>query len=126
MSGKRQRLISLVLRSITTICLSGGIFTKMFGPFFSSWKDSGSPPSLYSSSSRWLVFGGVSVLLQQSSSNISNEIQVGDIQRALSHSIPCGTNGSLGAGCVDFNQAVSFIEGMNMPTTTTTTAALTK
>ena len=67
-----------------------------------------------------LVSGGVSALIQESNSNITSELEVGDIQRALSHAIPCGTNGSLGAGCVDFNQAANFIKGMNMPKATAT------
>ena len=29
------------------------------------------------------------------------------------------TNGSLGTGCVDFNQAANFIEGMSMPKSNT-------
>jgi len=68
-----------------------------------------------SSFSAALVSGGVSVLIQQANSNITNQLEVGDIQRAFSHALPCGTSGSLGAGCVDFNQAVTFIKGMNMP-----------
>lgn len=67
-----------------------------------------------------LVSGAASVLLQQSNSNIVGQIQVGDIQRALAKAGACGTNGSLGAGCLDLNQAVQFIKGMNMPKTTTT------
>jgi hypothetical protein len=54
------------------------------------------------------------VLLQQTNNNIKNQIQVGDIQRALSNAATCGTNGSLGAGCVDLNQAVQFMKSMNM------------
>jgi hypothetical protein len=68
-----------------------------------------------------LLSGTASVLLQQANNNVSNQLQVGDVQRALTHAATCGTNGSLGAGCVDLNQAVSFIKGMNMPKTTTTT-----
>lgn len=72
-----------------------------------------------------LVSGGASVLIQQSNGNTTTQLQVGDIQRALSHSIPCGTSGSLGAGCVDFNQAAQFIQGMNMPKATATSTAAT-
>ncbi|MGA7624436.1 MAG: S8 family serine peptidase [Candidatus Acidiferrales bacterium] len=72
-----------------------------------------------------LVSGGASVLIQQSNGNTTTQLQVGDIQRALSQAIPCGTNGSLGAGCVDFNQAVNFIKGMNMPKATATSTAAT-
>ena len=61
-----------------------------------------------------LVSGTASVLLQQTNNNITNQILVGDIQRALSNAATCGTNGSLGAGCLDLNQAVQFIKSMNM------------
>jgi thermitase len=67
-----------------------------------------------SSFSAALVSGSTSVLLQQTNKNITNQIQVGDIQRALSNAATCGTNGSLGAGCVDLNQAVQFMKSMNM------------
>jgi subtilisin family serine protease len=61
-----------------------------------------------------LVSGSASVLLQQANNNVTNQIQVGDIQRALSHAATCGANGSLGAGCLDLNQAVPFIKSLNM------------
>jgi subtilisin family serine protease len=61
-----------------------------------------------------LVSGTASVLFQQTNNNITNQILVGDIQRALSNATACGTNGSLGAGCLDLNQAVQFIKSMNM------------
>jgi subtilisin family serine protease len=61
-----------------------------------------------------LVSGTASVLLQQINNNMTNQILVGDIQRALSNAATCGTNGSLGAGCLDLNQAVQFIKSMNM------------
>ena len=67
-----------------------------------------------SSFSAALVSGSTSVLLQQTNKNITSQIQVGDIQRALSNAATCGTNGSLGAGCVDLNQAVQFMKSMNM------------
>ena len=67
-----------------------------------------------SSFSAALVSGSTSVLLQQTNNNIKNQIQAGDIQRALSNAATCGTNGSLGAGCVDLNQAVQFMKSMNM------------
>ena len=61
-----------------------------------------------------LVSGTASVLLQQANNNIRNQILVGDIQRALSNAAACGTNGSLGSGCLDLNQAVQFIKSQNM------------
>jgi subtilisin family serine protease len=66
-----------------------------------------------------LVSGTASVLLQQTNNNITNQILVGDIQRALSNAATCGTNGSLGAGCLDLNHAVQFIKSMNMQQRTT-------
>jgi subtilisin family serine protease len=66
-----------------------------------------------------LVSGTASVLLQQTNNNITNQILVGDIQRALSNAATCGANGSLGAGCLDLNQAVQFIKSMNMQQRTT-------
>jgi hypothetical protein len=62
-----------------------------------------------------LVSGAVSVLMQQTNPNITTQLKVGDVQRAFSHAGACGTNGSLGAGCLDLNQAAGFIKGMNMP-----------
>jgi hypothetical protein len=62
-----------------------------------------------------LVSGAASVLIQQANTNVTNQIQVGDVQRALSHAATCGTNGSLGAGCMDLNQASEYIEGMKLP-----------
>jgi subtilisin family serine protease len=66
-----------------------------------------------------LVSGTASVLLQQTNSNITNQILVGDTQRALSNAATCGTNGSLGAGCLDLHQAVQFIKSQNMQQLTT-------
>lgn len=66
-----------------------------------------------------LVSGTASVLLQQTNNNITNQILVGDIQRALSNAAACGTNGSLGAGCLDLNRAVQFMKSMNMQQRTT-------
>ena len=68
-----------------------------------------------------ILSGTASVLIQTANNNVTNQLQVGDIQRALSHAATCGTNGSLGAGCLDLNQAVNFIKGMNMPKPAATT-----
>ena len=62
-----------------------------------------------------LVSGAASVMIQLSNKTVTNQIQVGDVQRALSHATTCGTNGSLGAGCMDLNQAVQFLNGMKLP-----------
>jgi subtilisin family serine protease len=66
-----------------------------------------------------ILSGSAAVLIQQSNNNVTGQLQVGDIQRAFSHAATCGTSGSLGAGCLDLNQAVNFIKGMNMPKSTT-------
>jgi thermitase len=62
-----------------------------------------------------LVSGTASLLIQTVNNSVSIQLQVGDLQRAISHAGTCGTNGSLGAGCLDINQAVQFIKGMNLP-----------
>ena len=48
-----------------------------------------------------LVSGAAAVMLQSTNGNTANQRQVGDIRRALTHAITCGTNGSLGSGCMD-------------------------
>jgi hypothetical protein len=47
--------------------------------------------------------------------HIAPQLKVGDIQRAMSKANPCGSNGSLGAGCLDFVQAEQFIQQTNLP-----------
>jgi subtilisin family serine protease len=62
-----------------------------------------------------LVAGIVADLLSAVDQHIAPALRVGDIQRALSHATSCGNADSLGAGCLDFNQAVQFIKGTNLP-----------
>jgi Subtilase family len=61
-----------------------------------------------------LVSGGVDLLIQAAQDNITGELVEADYARALKHANPCVTDGSLGAGCMDLNQAVKFIQSMNM------------
>jgi hypothetical protein len=62
-----------------------------------------------------LVSGATEDLLQAMNHDIVSQVHSGDIVRALKHANPCVTDGSMGAGCMDLNQAVQFIKGLNMP-----------
>jgi hypothetical protein len=67
-----------------------------------------------SSFSAALVSGSVDLLMQSAKSGISSQLVEADYARALSRARACGTGGNLGAGCVDLNQALKFIQSMNM------------
>ena len=60
-----------------------------------------------------LVSGAVDLLIQ-AKPNLAHQLLTVDYARALGRSNPCVTDGSAGAGCVDLNQAVKFIQSMNM------------
>jgi subtilisin family serine protease len=62
-----------------------------------------------------LVSGTADLALATAKVVASWQLQEADIARALGHAIPCGTNGSLGAGCLDVNQTIQFIKGMILP-----------
>ena len=62
-----------------------------------------------------IVAGVIVDLLSAVDQHVAAELRVGDFERALSHAGHCGNGGSLGAGCLDFNQAVQFIKGTNLP-----------
>jgi subtilisin family serine protease len=62
-----------------------------------------------------IVAGTAADLLSSVDQHVAPELRVGDIERALSHAASCGNAGSLGAGCLDFNQAGQFIKGTNLP-----------
>jgi subtilisin family serine protease len=62
-----------------------------------------------------LVAGAADLSLAVAKSTTTVQLQVGDISRALGHAIACGTNGSLGAGCLDVNQTIQYIKGMYLP-----------
>jgi subtilisin family serine protease len=62
-----------------------------------------------------LVAGTAADLLSGIDPNLARLMQIGDVQHAISHAIICGNSGSLGAGCLDLNQAMQFFKGMNMP-----------
>jgi subtilisin family serine protease len=62
-----------------------------------------------------IVSGIVADLLSSVDQQLAPALRVGDLQRALSHASSCGNAGSLGAGCLDFTQAVQFIKGTNLP-----------
>jgi hypothetical protein len=65
-----------------------------------------------------LVSGGINLLMQAGKSNVAPQLGEADYARALRHSNPCVTDGSMGAGCMDLNQAVKFIQSMNMSNST--------
>jgi subtilisin family serine protease len=65
-----------------------------------------------------LVSGGVDLLIQASKDSLTSQLNEADYARALKHANACVTDGSLGAGCMDLNQAVKFIQSMNMSTST--------
>jgi subtilisin family serine protease len=62
-----------------------------------------------------LVAGTTADLLSAIDQNLSPLMRAGDLQRAVSRANACGSAGSLGAGCLDMNQAMQFFKGMNMP-----------
>jgi subtilisin family serine protease len=62
-----------------------------------------------------IVAGAAIDMLSNVDPHIAPQLAVGDIQRAMSKANPCGTNGSLGAGCLDFDQAEQFIHATNLP-----------
>jgi subtilisin family serine protease len=62
-----------------------------------------------------LVSGSTADLLSAIDQNLARLMKLGDVQHAVSHANACGTAGSLGAGCLDMNQAMQFFKGMNMP-----------
>jgi subtilisin family serine protease len=61
-----------------------------------------------------LVAGAASLMLDAANTDIAAQLQEADIVRALRRAIPCAPDGSLGAGCMDLAQAISFIKSMNM------------
>jgi hypothetical protein len=61
-----------------------------------------------------LVSGATDLLMQYAQQNITNQLQEADYARALKHANQCVTDGSLGGGCMDINQAAKFIQSMNM------------
>jgi subtilisin family serine protease len=62
-----------------------------------------------------LVSGAAIDMLSFVDPHISPLLGVGDVRRALSHTIACDTSGNLGAGCIDLDQAVQFLKGTNVP-----------
>jgi hypothetical protein len=70
-----------------------------------------------------LVSGAANVLLNQALGNKHNfsQFQEPDVARALRHANACVTDGSLGGGCMDLNQAIAYIQSMVIPATTTST-----
>jgi subtilisin family serine protease len=62
-----------------------------------------------------LVAGTTADLLSAIDPNLARLMQLGDVKHAISHAVACGNAGSLGAGCLDLNQAMQFFKGMNMP-----------
>jgi subtilisin family serine protease len=62
-----------------------------------------------------LVSGAAVDLLSIIDPKIASQLAVGDITRAISKANTCGTAGSLGAGCLDFNQAEQFLHATNLP-----------
>jgi subtilisin family serine protease len=61
-----------------------------------------------------LAAGAASLMLDAAKGNISVQLQEADIARALRHANLCVSDDSLGAGCIDLTQAISFIRSMNM------------
>jgi subtilisin family serine protease len=62
-----------------------------------------------------LVAGGAADLLSAIDTHLARIMHAGDLQRALSHANGCGNADSLGAGCLDLDQAMQFFKGINMP-----------
>ena len=62
-----------------------------------------------------LVAGAAIDMLSNVDPHIAPQLRIGDIQRAMSKANPCGSNGSMGAGCLDFDQAEEFIKQTNLP-----------
>jgi Subtilase family len=67
-----------------------------------------------------LVSGAADVLLFQGAGkehDSSSIFQEPDVQRALKHGTSCVSDGSLGGGCLDLNQALQYIQSMVVPPT---------
>jgi subtilisin family serine protease len=62
-----------------------------------------------------IVAGAAIDMLSNVDPHIAPQLRVGDIQRAMSKANACGSNSSLGAGCLDFDQAEHFIQQTNLP-----------
>ena len=62
-----------------------------------------------------LIAGTVADLLSAVDPHIAAELRVDDFERSLSHAKSCGNGHSLGAGCLDYSQAIQFIKGTNLP-----------
>jgi hypothetical protein len=61
-----------------------------------------------------LIAGAASLMLDAAKDNVAIQLQEADIARALRHTNLCINDGTLGAGCMDLSQAVSFIKSMNL------------
>jgi subtilisin family serine protease len=62
-----------------------------------------------------LVTGTVADLLSTVDQHVAPQLRYGDLERSLSHATRCGHGNSMGAGCLDYNQASQFIKGTNLP-----------
>jgi subtilisin family serine protease len=61
-----------------------------------------------------LVSGAASLMLAAAKDTIVGQLEGADIARALKHANACVADGSLGAGCMDVAQAITFIKSMAM------------
>jgi len=62
-----------------------------------------------------IVSGAAIDMLSNVDSHLSPLMGYADVLRAMSKAVPCGTAGSLGVGCLDFDQAENFLRGTNFP-----------
>jgi subtilisin family serine protease len=62
-----------------------------------------------------LVSGSVADLFLAVDPHIARQLRFGDFERSLSHAKTCGNGNAMGAGCLDYNQALQFIKGTNFP-----------
>lgn len=62
-----------------------------------------------------LVAGTAADLLSGINSSLAPLMRTGDLRRAISHANACGSDGSLGAGCLNVDSAMQFFKAENMP-----------
>jgi Subtilase family len=103
----------------------GDHYASVSGTSFSAALVSGAADVLLFQNSKVKHSGPVNVLLFQGS-NLNyaapSGFQEPDIARALEHANSCVTDGSLGGGCMDLNQAFAYIQSMVIPATPTATS----
>jgi len=93
---------------VTVATVGEGLVTTYFGAHYAAvWGTS------FSSA---LIAGAAADLLTASDNHTRHQLMFNDVQRALGNGNPsCSPDGSLGAGCLDFFQAMHYIHDIRVP-----------